>query len=297
MAATPAVTVTLAPHVLVAGGALALSDVARIEGVVGAAAQAGSSPVGFAPRLGQVLRLSPGMLAASLRRHGFTGDIVWRGADLVQVRTRSATVSGADIARAALAAARDALPAGSEVSLRRDVPDTDMPMCATRIAARDAVFHGGGAHAVVPVDLFCGHDVYRSVQVTVSGVIERAVMVAAGYTPPGARIDATQFRTERRNVAGLPSEAAAPGLLEQGRRTGRALKGGEILTVDKLAPSDAAAPGDRVRLLARAGEASVEAVAFIVHGGALGQRVTVRLGQDAEQVTGTLSAAATVTLH
>lgn len=267
---------------------LRLADVASLQGDPREVARAGSILVAVAPRVGHVRRLDRVELSAIVRRAGQYPEIEWSGAPHIQITAAAVTLDGDEIGRAALAALRQTPgPASRKYELAHPVPAVEVPARDTRLRPRplDAA---PGARRVVWIDVMVDGSVYRSVQVPVRVMDERAVLVARRDMAPGEDVLPGGFEKVLRDVADLRSEALAPDALSGTGRLKRRVGAGEVLTKDSLLPAGSVLPGDQVRVIAQADQVRLEMRGTVVHGGAPGQRVDVRVAHSGEALNGTL---------
>jgi flagella basal body P-ring formation protein FlgA len=283
------VTASLRQQVSVDRPQVELGDVAQLEGAADVREVLGHVVVGRAPRVGYVQRFTPAMLAAAVRKAGVSADIAWQGSLAVQVTAAGQRVSGDDIARAAMAALSAADPHGDcQFNPVRAVEAVEVPARAFSLRVRPLDRAAFAPRIGVWVDVVVDGDVYRSVQVPVEVVQERAVLVAHADLRAGMAVGPDQFDTMRRNVVG-----AGPRVLDRlpggaKVRLVRPMRAGDVLTADRLMASDAVASGDHVHVVARAGAAVIETDGVVMRGGASGDEVQVVTAHSAQPVSGTL---------
>jgi flagella basal body P-ring formation protein FlgA len=283
------VTASLRQQVSVDRAQVELGDVAQLEGAAGDRAALEHVVVASAPRVGYVQRLTPAMLAAALRKTGVHADIAWQGSPTVQVTTTAQRIPGADITRAVMAALSAADPHRDYVfNPVRAAEPVEVPARAFSLRVRPLDRNAFAPRVGVWVDVVVDGDVYRSVQVPVEVVQERAVLVAHADLRAGTAVGPDQFDTARRNVVG-----AGPRVLDRlpggaRARLARPMRAGDVLTADKLMANDAVVSGDHVHVVARAGVAVIETDGVVMRGGASGDVVEVVTAHSAQPVSGIL---------
>lgn len=269
---------------LVAPAALPSSELAALE-------------LAHAPRIGYALRFTKEELDNQVRRHFPAAAIDWDGAAVVVVRTEAQAVDNGGLREAALAQVRAAYAeAGTVVEIETPTAALDIPAGAYALRPRALPAGAPAARLPVWVDVLVDGSVYRSVVLIAAVSREGEALVARRPLAAGSRIDPDDFTVSRVNVAGLhPLAVADAG--RTGARLRTALRPGQVLNSDAMAPAGAIFHGDQVRVSVQGGAVGVEALA-VAQGSALpGQMVSLRASSSGETLRGRVTRAGNVVIE
>jgi flagella basal body P-ring formation protein FlgA len=292
-------TLELRQEALISHQRVTLSDVAVLH-TRGAQSQAmGSIPLGRAPRIGQVERLSRAQIEQAIRRHhGVPVTPSWTGAASVALRTQAQMVSGQDIRQTALDAVRAQYRAeGTALAVELALPlsDYEVPIGVITIKVRPLPPAGErGGRMAVWVDLYVQGEMYRSVVVQLAVSLRRQAYVALHSIAPGATATAQDFVLRDADVDTSPGVAVNEPLLPF--RAARVIRAGEPLTAAAMLSSGSFMRGDRVKLQVRSGLIGIEMAGVAMDDGQPGQLLRVRPTNGRDIVTGRVSQSGAVIL-
>lgn len=284
---------------LVAHQRITLADVAVIHAGRGEGAQLGAVPLGRAPRVGQIERLTRVQIEHAIRRHaGTPAGLSWQGATAVVVRTQAQLVPAQQIKDAAIAAVKSQF-ASTGATLSVDLPsplsDVEVPVGVVTATARIAPPLRQGGRIALWVDLFVDDELYRSVVVQLAVSVRRAAYVALQTLAPGAMARAADFTVRETDVGAI--EVVNPDRPFEPFRVARPIRAGQPLAVAALAAGSAVLRGDTVRLHIKAGQIGIETAAVALDDALPGQTLRVRPAGGRDPVSARLGAAATVVLE
>jgi flagella basal body P-ring formation protein FlgA len=253
-------------------------------------------PLGQAPRVGHLLRLRRAELETALLRQGILAPIAWQGAQAVIIATRTQRIDPPLLRGAALAhLAQSFASVGDTFDVTMPETAVDIPQRPYQLRAR-AVDPQAGPRVLVWLDVLVDDAVYRSVVMPATVTRSRTCWVARRPIAGGARVDSADFAQRQVNVAGLGAVVEGWDTLA-GTRLRSALREGQVLTVQAVAPVGAVFRGDPVRLTLQAGTLDIEAPGVAQASALPGQLVAVRSASSGEIVSGRLGRAGNVVIE
>ncbi len=278
---------------------ITLADVVVVQAVNGQAEQLGAVPLGRAPRVGQMERLSRVQIEHAIRRHvGMPAGLSWQGAAAVVVRTQVQVVAAQQVKDAALTAVTTQFAGNGAilaVDLATPLSDVEVPPGPVTLAARAVPPLREGGRLALWVDLFVNHELYRSVVVQLAVSVRRRAYVALYPLPPGTMALAQDFTVREIDVGPLevinPAQPLAP------FRVARAIRAGQALAAAARVAGGAVLRGDAVRLQSKTGQIGIETAAVALDDALPGQALRVRPAGGRDTVSARLGAAATVILE
>jgi flagella basal body P-ring formation protein FlgA len=277
--------------------ALLLGDL--VEAAPGTDAGLLALPLGPALRAGQLLRLRPAELETRLRSQRVLPPIAWQGASAVRVQTRSQHLAPQLLREAAAAQLDQAYPEPAD-RIELALPETavEIPQRPYRLRVRP-VDARGGARVLVWLDVLVDDAVYRSVVLPAMVTRMRMAWVARRALAGGGPVDGADFELRQVNAAGLGALPEAPVSLAglAGTRLRGALREGQVLTMQALAPAGAVLRGDRVRLTLHAGALELEAPGVAQASAVPGERVAVRAASSGASLAGRVDPAGNVVIE
>ena len=253
--------------------------------------------VGRAPRVGYTVRITRAELENQLRRQ-FPGTAVrWDGAAMVTVRIQAQAIEPARVREATWELVRAAFAEpGTLIDI--DMPGAlpDIPAGAYTLRTRPLTAGAPVGRLPVWIDVLVDGAVYRSLIVTASVRRDGQAFVARRALDAGSRISPDDFIADRLNIAGMePLSSAA--FEHDGARLRSALRPGQVLDAQALAPAGAVFHGDQVLVTVRGGGIDVEALA-VAQGPALpGQIVSLRASSSGETLRGRVTRAGHVVIE
>lgn len=289
------VTLNLLEKVVVAHPVIVLGDLIAPASLP--SHQLAAFEVAHAPRVGYALRFTKDELDNQVRRHFPAAAIAWDGAAVVVVRTEAQAVDVKRMREAALAQVRADYPEpGTAVEIETPSAALDIPAGPYTLRARALPAGAPAARLPVWVDVLVEGTVYRSVVLVAAVSLEGAALVARRPLEAGNRIALEDFTVSRVNVAGLhPLSVDEFG--KGGARLRMALRPGQVLNSEAMAPAGAIFHGDQVRVSVQGGAVGVEALA-VAQGPALpGQIVSLRASSSGETLRGRVTRAGNVVIE
>ncbi|WP_426104781.1 flagellar basal body P-ring formation chaperone FlgA [Massilia sp. TSP1-1-2] len=279
---------------------ITLSDVAQVHAASAQAQALGAIPLGRAPLVGQMERLTRVQIEQAIRRHSTTAaSLKWQGAASVAVRTQAQTVAAQDISQAALAAARaqyGTAGATLDVALAAPLTDYEVPVGVVTVKARPVPAPVGDAGSTsVWVDLFVEGELYRTVAVQLVVTLRRQSYVARHAIAPGATASAQDFMLGETDGASGPVVSADQPLLPF--RAARGIRAGQPLTPASMLAGGSVLRGDSVKLQMRAGQIGIDMAGVAMNDALPGQMLSVRPVGARDLVTGRVSQSGAVVIE
>jgi flagella basal body P-ring formation protein FlgA len=252
-------------------------------------------PLGQAPRVGHVLRVRQLDLEAQLRRQGIAAHITWRGAAAALVVTRTQRLAPQLLREAASAHLRQILAEPGD-TFEVAVPDmaVEIPQRPYQLRARPVDVHS--ARVLVWLDIIVDDAVYRSVVLPATVTRTRTAWVARRALAGGSAVERLDFTVSEVDVSGLDALPAVPEALAGARLRG-ALRAGQVLTAQAVAPAGTVLRGDPVRLTLHAGALAIDAAGVAQASAAPGQMVAVRAASSGEILSGRVNRAGHVVIE
>jgi flagella basal body P-ring formation protein FlgA len=300
-AAAPAprtLAVELRADVQVAGGAVALGDVALLDANDPGAARLAAVRLGTTPRVGYVERFTRAQIAQAVRRQSDVAAIAWSGAESVVVRGQSHEVGADALASAAIDAVRAEFGVanpGLEVRLAAQPAPLEVPNGRLELRARRVSGTVLAKRMAQWVDVLVDGAVYRSAVVQLAVSQQRRVYVARRALEQGAWAGPADFTVSDANAAGLAAVAVGPAL--EPFRLRAALKEGQVLAAGAMLNEGKILRGDSVRIIVRNGQIGIEAGAVALAEAGPGQQLAVRPNGGGDPLTGRVSQAGTVIIE
>ncbi len=256
--------------------------------------------LGFAPRIANVERMSRAQLSSLLQRRALQSEekqlqIVWRGAQSVAIQTKTQMISAAELAAVAVPAVRQQVETELQLSdlhlnLREALLDTEVPIGAVAIKLRQISGKPWHAQRTVWLDIDVAGNFYRTVVVAVQLSAKQAVLVARHSINVGSKLSEADFIVRQLDPFSLSGIAAKPQALQAATSwpATQALTEGQVLLQHMLPANGSVTRGALVRVWSKVAGLLIEANGVALQDAGLGQKLSVRLTQNNEIVTGQL---------
>jgi flagella basal body P-ring formation protein FlgA len=168
------------------------------------------------------------------------------------------------------------LPGASLLTLQVAPLDSRLHVPACDRALTGIITNSGQVRAQTTVGVRCEGNVRWTIYTSVIVESQTTVLIARHTMPRDTELSAADFTVETRRVPGLASAYVAGFESLAGQRLGRAISGGDPLTVEALAPANLIHRGQQVTLLAHAGGLEVRMSGVALADGRVAQRIKVQ---------------------
>jgi flagella basal body P-ring formation protein FlgA len=288
----PLLRVALKTQVEVAGGQVALGDIAALSSPnLSLLRRAMALPLGYAPRVGETATLEGDQLKRLVRqRTGLDPEqIGWEGGQTVVLSTRTKEISGDEIvslAQAALLRHLSSLvprngnsPPRIELEAASVPSGVLIPVASGELRVRPLDHTPMAKRVLVWVDVYGEGLRVRTVPVRFEVGIYSLAPIAASDMVAGTQVESEQLTMREINIAGLRLTEPAPGLESVGLEAKQVrgnVRAGEVLTADRLQDKPAVSRGDWVSIVSRSGGLALESRVEVLQDGRPGQTVRAR---------------------
>lgn len=288
VAAPAPVRMALRDDATVQGPGIVLADLVVVDTEDGALKKTlDAMPLGTAPRVGQVERVTREQLEQAVQRRIFLQGqkITWAGAPSIQVRTAGRLIDVNLVAEAAKSHLQNMAGAqfsSFELTLASPLGAVEVPV--GKLELRPRQLERARLHARMPVwvDVLVDGALYRSVVVPLLVKARKEVLVARHDMAAGAVVGAVDFEVRQEDITSINADTVVPGNVDDGARIRLPLAAGQFLTVKHVPAVKMLMRGDAVRLVAHSGGIAVETVAYAQADAVVGEMVSVKAGKGGE---------------
>lgn len=278
---TGGVSIVLPAEATSSGLEISVEEIARVVGDDAAEVErVREASLGYAPAPGYHRTLRADLLKASLRQSLPDIQVTVQGAPRCRVVTATTTIPGTRVLAEAHKAIREALT-GMDAEARplMDLSDVVVPSSDKEPSLRAAyrltrLFPGA---LEVPVEIWLGDRLYRTVQARFEVTIWQRQAVLKQAVPAGAELLPGMFKVVRRRV----SSGAGLQCLELNQVTGsvanRGLPAGSPVSERDVKRMTLVRSGDLVQVAVKSGAVTVKDVGQAQSSGCMGERVRVVL--------------------